>query len=105
MPENKDPNDRRVPRMLEAPEPGDCVLTRSVDHRIRSSTGDYRVVAPGGTQKGNRFFVNSSPMIIEKRGKDARGVEKWDLVTTFAKQGDTEIDVALYWLLAGPDAE
>ncbi len=78
------------------------------DPRIRSTVGQYRVVIPNGAQKGSRFFTNSSSVVIEKRSKDAVGVEKWDRVTSFPKPGQdetNEVDLALYWLLAGPDAE
>lgn len=79
-----------------------------IDPRIRSTVGKYRVVVPNGAQKGNRFFTNNSSVVIEKRCKDAVGVEKWDRVTSFPKPGQdetNETDLALYWLLAGPDAE
>lgn len=83
--------------------------TVSTDARVRLTAGNFRVVMPDGRQKASRFYVNNSPVVIEKRGKDACGVEKWDCVTSFAKPNpgakDTEIDHALYWILAGPDAE
>ena len=93
---------------------------RETDPRVRQEVGDYRVVFPDGTRKGGRFFVNKSPAVIEKRGKDATGKEKWDRVTSYGKPSETktidsrqssnpiidnEVDYALYWLLAGPGAE
>lgn len=99
---------RRVPR--NPPAPMDPPTAAPVDRRIRSVVGDYRVVVPNGTQKGHRFFVNNSSVVIEMRGKDATGAEKWDRVTSFPKPGmkdgvDGNVDHALYWLLVGPDAE
>lgn len=79
------------------------------DKRIRCVVGDYRVVIPDGVQKGRRFFTNDSPMVIEKRSKDAAGAVKWDRVTSLSKPGPKNsvksCDHAVYWLLAGPDAE
>lgn len=74
---------------------------------VRLAAGDYRVVVPDGTQKGSRFFVNNSPVVVEKRGLDATKQAKWDHVATFNKPGAnaTDVERALYWLLAGPGAE
>lgn len=106
MPENKD-SDTQGPDSW--PETEHFVQPKPVDRRVRSQAGDFRVVAPDGRQKGSKFYVNNSPMVVEKRGKDAMGAEKWDRVTSYPKPGpksdSTEIDFALYWLLAGPDAE
>lgn len=85
----------------------------SINHRVRSVVGNYRVVIPDGVQKGRRFFTNNSPLVIEKRSKDATGAEKWDRVTSLSKpapkgiDGDADyaLNHAVYWLLAGPDAE
>lgn len=100
-------NVRRVPR--NPPTPTDPPTTAPTDRRVRSVVGDYRAVIPDGTQKGRRFFVNNSPVVIEKRSKDATGAEKWDRVTSFPKLGphgsSEDADHAIYWLLAGPDAE
>jgi len=104
---------RRVPRDPPAPVVTVTDLTTSppADKRIRSIVGDYRAVIPNGAQKGRRFFTNKSPVVIEKRSKDATGAEKWDRVTSFphpsAKDAaeDPETLAATYWLLAGPDAE
>ncbi len=78
------------------------------DKRIRSVVGDYRVVIPDGVQKGARFITGNSPVVIERRSKDATGAEKWDRITSFAKPGlmssADAVDHAVYWLLAGPDA-
>lgn len=95
-------NDRRVPRVAESPD------SDSIDRRVRSAVRDFRVVMPEGRQKGAKFYVNNSAVVIEKRSKDARGVEKWDRVTSLSKpnHGDgDEVNHALYWILAGPDAE
>lgn len=115
MPENKDPNAPLVPRMPDRPEDWPeaehFIQPKPVDRRVRSCAGDFRVVAPEGTQKGTKFYVNNSPMVIEKRNQDATGAEKWDRVTSYPKPGlridsnSTEVSFALYWLLAGPDAE
>lgn len=100
-------NKRRVPR---APPPvAGLPAVLPTDRRIRSVVGDYRAVVPDGIQKGRRFFVNNSVVVIEKRSKDASGAEKWDRVTSFSKtgseSGNEDADHAVYWLLAGPDAE
>lgn len=106
-----DQTERKVPRVAPTAqdlgfEPKPAVR---IDRRVRSTAGDFRVVAPDGTQKGSKFYVNNSPMVIEKRGKDAMGAEKWDRITSYPKpslkSGETEVDFALYWLFAGPDAE
>jgi hypothetical protein len=109
MPENKN-DERLVPRALDGLEYTESfVSAKPIDRRVRSTAGDFRVVAPDGTQKGSKFYVNNSPVVIERRGKDAMGAEKWDRITSYPKPGlktdSTEIDFALYWLLAGPDAE
>jgi hypothetical protein len=110
-PDADDQAERKVPRRAPAAGPPTAGVpeTDAVDKRVRSIVGDYRVVVPDGRQKGSKFYVNNSPVVIERRGRDARGVEKWDRVTSFSKPGpkggDTEIDHALYWLLAGSDAE
>jgi hypothetical protein len=105
---------RRVPRDPPAPvvTVADLATPAPSDRRIRSVVGDYRVVIPDGVQKSRRFFTNNSSLVIEKRGKDATGAEKWDRVMLFSKPKpgdkiDSEmVDLhALYWLLAGPDAE
>lgn len=108
-----DENDgRRVPR--DPPAAIDIVIQPGApltDKRIRSVVGDYRAVIPHGAQKGRRFFTNKSPVVIEKRSKDATGVEKWDRVTSFPHPTskdtaeDPETLAATYWLLAGQDAE
>jgi hypothetical protein len=101
---------RRVPR--DPPAAIDIVIPPGAslaDRRIRSVVGDYRAVIPDGAQKGRRFFTNNSPVVIERRCKDATGAEKWDRVTSFPKPGpkssNEDADHAIYWLLAGPDAE
>ncbi len=104
-----DPVYRKAHFPLGGAPMADAIDTDAVDKRVRSIVGDYRVVVPDGRQKGSKFYVNNSPVVIERRGRDARGVEKWDCVTSLAKPGpkgnDMEINRALYWLLAGPDAE
>ena len=105
--------DRRVPRDPPAPvvTVADLATPAPSDRRIRSVVGDYRAVIPNGAQKGRRFFTNKSPMVIEKRSRDATGAEKWDRVTSFPHPStkdtaeDPETLTATYWLLAGPDAE
>lgn len=107
------PDDRRVPR--NPPTPGVAVagLPPPSDRRIRSVVEDYRAVIPDGAQKGRRFFTNNSSVVIEKRSRDATGAEKWDRVMSLPKpapkgsEGDADYvtNHALYWLLAGPDAE
>lgn len=100
---DRDPPEPVVP--AKGPTPPDP------DRRIRSVVGDYRVVIPDGTQKGSRFYTNNSPVVIEKRSKDAMGADKWDRVTSLPKpapkdvDGDANYNRAIYWLLAGPDSE
>lgn len=107
----KDPNADDKFALCDPPEPAVAVadLATPPDRRIRSVVGNYRVVIPDGAQKGRRFFTNNSPVVIEKRSKDATGAEKWDRVMLFPKPGpkssNEDADHAVYWLLAGPDAE
>lgn len=102
---------RRVPRDALTTPLVDDSSRPSTDKRVRSVVGDYRVVIPDGAQKGRRFFTNNSQVVIEKRGKDATGAEKWDRVTSFPHPStkntaeSPEALAATYWLLAGPDAE
>lgn len=106
---DKEEVERKVPRDPPSSVPATDPPTAPTDRRIRSVVGDYRAVIPDGMQKGRRFFTNNSSIVIEKRSKDATGAEKWDRVTSFPKPGlkssNEDADHAIYWLLAGPDAE
>ncbi len=65
-------NERLVPRD-PPPAASPPALT---DKRIRVVVGDYRAVLPSGVQKGRRFFTNNSPVVIERRSKDATGAQR-----------------------------
>jgi hypothetical protein len=86
---------------------GAPALSAIKNPKIRVEVRDYRVVAPKGQTRSGRFFVND-PLVIERKSKDALGVEGWSHVTTINAPGKDckdEVELAFYWLLAGPGAE